>query len=155
MAVAIGACGTRLNERTPSTKVASGPTAKSPSIMTSSTYQDRPKRTVSSAGAGQRTVCLIQGVRPSTATSSGVSLKTCLPAFSCLPGILASCASVRYRLLLPPSRQEMSTSDADVAVIEGFCLIEFISKIIDYWATSMGESTCIFYCFLVKLIIIT
>lgn len=112
--------------------------------MTSSTYQERTKRTVSSAGPVRRSPMLQGSRQPTSTTTPGVSLKTCLPAFFCLPGILTSSASVRNRLLLPP--RELPTDRE-----EDFCLIGFIARIFDHWASSMGETvnTILVFTFLI------
>nr|CDS22817.1 serine:threonine protein kinase ULK4 [Echinococcus granulosus] len=123
VAVAIGAYGTAYTT-----------SAKLPSTMASNIYRERSKRTVSSAGAVRQSP-MVQGSRqPTSTTTPGVSLKTCLPAFLCLPGILTSSASVRNRLLLPPRD---SPADGE----EDFCLIEFIARIFDHWTSSMGTLT--------------
>ncbi|VUZ46952.1 unnamed protein product, partial [Hymenolepis diminuta] len=129
VAVAIGACVPQAGARS---KTAMTGTFKTPSKMTSSTYQDRPKRNVSSAG-GVHKPELGQISRQSTTSSThGISLKTCLPAYSCLPGILASSTSIRNFLLLPPKHSNPVFKD------DGFCLIQFLAKIIEHWASSMG-----------------
>ncbi|VDK34276.1 unnamed protein product [Taenia asiatica] len=131
VATAIGAYGTG---ECNSTKHTSATSVRPPSTMASSTYQERTKRTVSSAGPVLRSP-MVQGSRQPTSTiTPGVSLKTCLPAFFCLPGILTSSASVRNRLLLPP--HDLSTERE-----EDFCLIGFIARIFDHWASSMGTLT--------------
>ncbi|KAL5112316.1 Serine/threonine-protein kinase ULK4 [Taenia crassiceps] len=125
-AYSIGVCN--------SAKHASTTSVKPPSTMTSSTYQERTKRTVSSAGPVRRSP-MVHGTRqPTSTTTTGVSLKTCLPAFFCLPGILTSSASVRNRLLLPPR-------DLPTGREEDFCLIGFIARIFDHWAASTGTLT--------------
>ncbi|KAL5970128.1 Serine/threonine-protein kinase ULK4 [Taenia solium] len=130
VATAIGAYATG---ECSSAKHTSATSVKPPSTMASSTYQERTKRTVSSAGPVLRSP-MVQGSRQPTSTiTPGVSLKTCLPAFFCLPGILTSSASVRNRLLLPP--RDLSTERED------FCLIGFIARIFDHWASSMGTLT--------------
>uniref|UniRef100_A0A5K3F2H2 Protein kinase domain-containing protein n=1 Tax=Mesocestoides corti TaxID=53468 RepID=A0A5K3F2H2_MESCO len=101
--------------------------AKPSAMMTSSTYQERSKRNVASAGAASR----LHTGATSNVGASGVSLKTWLPAFSCLPVILASSASVRNSLLLP-------ATDSAFECEGHFCLIEFISKILDHWASTVG-----------------
>ncbi|KAM7540677.1 hypothetical protein Aperf_G00000043010 [Anoplocephala perfoliata] len=124
VALAIGACGSSTGGRSNTT--VAGP-AKPSSKMTMSTYQDRTQRNVSSAGAANK-LSRLSG----SSSTLGISLKTCLPAFSCLPGILASSASIRNYLLLPPKQSNPAFGD------DGFCLIQFLAKIIDHWASSMG-----------------
>lgn len=130
VAIAIGACGPQAGTRT---KSGTAGTTKPASKMATSTYQDRPNRKVSSAGGGQRPSAGSISRQTSTSSTLGTSLKTCLPAYSCLPGILSSSASIRNHLLLPQKRSDPAFK------ADGFCLIQFLAKIIEHWASSMGE----------------
>nr|CDS28341.2 serine:threonine protein kinase ULK4 [Hymenolepis microstoma] len=129
VAIAIGACVPQSGTRS---KTVTTGTAKTLSKMTVSTYQDLPKRNISSAGGVHKTETGQIGRPYSTNSTPGISLKTCLPAYSCLPGILASCASIRNFLLLPPKHSNHAFKD------DGFCLIQFLAKIIEHWASSTG-----------------
>lgn len=130
VAIAIGACVPQAGARS---KTAIAGTSKTPSKMTSSTYQDRPKRNVSSAGGVHKPELGQISRQSSSSSTHGISLKTCLPAYSCLPGILASSTSIRNFLLLPPKHSNPVFKD------DGFCLIQFLAKIIEHWASSMGR----------------
>ncbi|VDO03434.1 unnamed protein product [Rodentolepis nana] len=129
VAIAIGACVPQSGTRSKAVTVA---TSKTPSKMTLSTYQDRPKRNISSAGGVHKPEVGQTARQSSTNSTHGISLKTCLPAYSCLPGILASSASIRNFLLLPPKNSNHALKD------DGFCLIQFLAKIIEHWASSTG-----------------
>uniref|UniRef100_A0A0V0JBP8 Protein kinase domain-containing protein n=1 Tax=Schistocephalus solidus TaxID=70667 RepID=A0A0V0JBP8_SCHSO len=58
--------------------------------------------------------------------SLGVSLRTWLPAYSCIPAILASSLSVRSGLLLPPADRPVNR----------FCLVVFIGKLLEHWTSN-------------------
>ncbi|VDN12036.1 unnamed protein product [Dibothriocephalus latus] len=58
--------------------------------------------------------------------SPGVSLRTWLPAYSCIPIILASSLSVRCGLLLPPADKPANK----------FCLLAFIGKLLKHWTSN-------------------
>nr|VZI06153.1 unnamed protein product [Spirometra erinaceieuropaei] len=58
--------------------------------------------------------------------SSGVSLRTWLPAYSCIPAILASSLSVRSGLLLPSPDKPANR----------FCLLVFVGRLLEHWTSN-------------------
>ncbi|KAG5452429.1 hypothetical protein CSKR_107129 [Clonorchis sinensis] len=63
--------------------------------------------------------------------------RTWLPAFSCLATLLSTSITVRMRLLVPESMQlcNSSSSSNDEVKRSGFCLLSFLGRMLDLWAS--------------------